>query len=78
MLEAFKDEAETRGLKEDTVGKMVDQDIDCLGVVELLRETDISALSLSIGQMLLLSSWVSGLREPTSVPSEVLSGEPAL
>jgi len=47
----------------------VDQDIDALSVVRLLREADISALSLSTGQRLLLTRWASVLRD-TSVPSE--------
>ena len=33
--------------KEDTVAKMVDQDIDSLAVVTLLREDDIAAISLA-------------------------------
>ena len=68
-LSAFTEEAQTMGLKEETVGKMVDQDIDSLSVVGLLREADILALSLSTGQRLLLARWVSGLRD-ASVPSE--------
>jgi len=73
------EEAKTAGLNEATVSKMVDQDIDSLFVVGLLREADISALSLSIGQMLLLSRWVSGLRDTNSrydsSPSEPASDE---
>ena len=61
-LEVFKTEAERMGLQEKTVSKMVDQDIDSLSVVVLMREADISALSLSLGQLLLLSRWVSSLR----------------
>ena len=69
QLNAFTEEAQTMGLKGKTVGKMVDQDIDSLSVVGLLREADILALSLSTGQRLLLTRWVSVLRD-TSVPSE--------
>ena len=70
---AFMEEANTMGLKEHTVSKMVDQDIDSLFVVGLLREADISALSLSTGQRLLLTRWVSVLRGLESVPSEPVS-----
>ena len=70
------------GLQEKTVSKMVDQDIDSLSVVVLMREADISALSLSIGQMLLLSRWVFGLRDTNSrydsSPSEPASDEATL
>jgi len=72
---AFMEEAKTAGLNEATVSKMVDQDIDSLSVVGLLREANISALSLSIGQRLLLSSWVSGLRDIESRDSS--RSEPA-
>jgi len=69
------EEAKTAGLNEATVSKMVDQDIDSLSVVGLLREADISALSLSIGQRLLLSCWVSGLPDIDSRDSS--HSEPA-
>ena len=67
---AFMKDAQTMGLQEDTVSKLVNQDIDSLSVVGLLREADISALSLSIGQRLLLTRWVSVLRGLESVSSE--------
>ena len=72
---AFMEEAEAMGMLEETVSKMVNQDIDSLSVVRLLREADISALSLSTGQRLLLTRWVSALRGLESVPSEPVSHE---
>ena len=60
-LKAFKDEAEKMGIKKESVVKMLDQDIDSLAVIALLREGDIAAISLSTGQMLLLSRWVDTL-----------------
>ena len=72
-LKAFKTEAERIGLKEETVCKMVDQDIDSLSVVVLMREADISALSLSIGQMLLWSRWLVTLHDAEPAPSESVS-----
>ena len=75
-LKAFKDEAENRGLKKESVAKMVDQDIDSLAVIALLREGDIVVISLSTGQMLLLSRWVVTLHdtEPALSESEETSG----
>ena len=70
---AYMEEAQMMGLKEDTVSKMMDQDIDSLSVVALLREADISALSLSTGQRLLLTRWASVLRGLESAPSEPAS-----
>ena len=77
-LKAFKDEAEKMGLKEGTVAKLVDQDIDSLAVIALLREGDITAISLSIGQMLLLTRWVVTLHDTEPAPSESVSGDETL
>ena len=74
-LKAIKDEAEKMGLKKETVAKLVDQDIDSLAVVTLLREGDIAAISLSTGQMLLLSRWVLTLHDAEPALSESVSGE---
>ena len=74
-LKAFQDEAENRGLKKESVAKMVDQDIDSLAVIALLREGDIAAISLTIGQMLLLSRWVDTLHGTEPAPSESVSGK---
>ena len=73
--EEFKDEAEKMGLKKETVAKMVDQDIDSLAVVVLLREGDIAAISLTVGQMLLLTRWVVTLHGTEPTPSESVSGK---
>jgi len=74
-LKAFKDEAEKMGLKKESVTKLVDKDIDSLAVIPLLRESDIAAISLSTGQMLLLSHWVTSCHGTESTPSELVSVE---
>ena len=74
-LKVFKDEAEKMGLKKETVAKMVDQDIDSLAVIALLREGDIAGISLSTGQRLLLSRWVVTLHDTEPAPWESVYGK---
>ena len=53
----FTETAETAGLKDGTIRKLLDQDIDSPLIVAMLEEADFAALQLSRGQTLVLRKW---------------------
>ena len=77
-MQEFTETAEAAGLKDTSVRKLIEQDIDATDVVSLLSEADITDLQLSRGQTLVLRRWVKNLNTetPESVPD--VQAEPSL
>ena len=74
-LKSFMDDAEAVGLKDETVKKLTDIDVDTKDTVQLLQENHIKDLQLSLGQELVLRKWVRKLNsKPCDPPTAVASG----
>ena len=62
----FTETAETAGLKDGTIHKLLGQDIDSPEIVALLEEDDFDSLQLSRGQTLVLRKWSRDLAVGTT------------
>ena len=63
----FTETAETAGLKDGTIRKLLDQDIDSPEIVAMLEEDDFDSLQLSRGQTLVLRKWSRNLAVGTTI-----------
>ena len=67
-VKAFPEDGEKIGLKQDTITKLVGQDIDTVDILRLCSLADIADFQLSMGQTLVLQQWVTQLNAKDAVP----------
>ena len=77
-IKDFAEAAETAGLKDLTVRKLLDDDVDSVEVISLLSQADVTDFGFTRGQTLLLQKWVRSLQDQTTAEDTSTTGdEPA-